>query len=79
MRRQEFFQLKRKQGTNKIEMNNLLDKELKALVITMLTRIKNKRIDGHNENFNKEAEKNYIYIYKDNSEVKNKVSLVTQW
>lgn len=45
-------------------MNNLLDKELKALVITMLTKL-DKRIDGHNENFNKEAEKNtYIYIYK---------------
>lgn len=42
-------------------MNNLLDKELKALVITMLTKL-DKRIDGHNENFNKEAEK-IIYIY----------------
>lgn len=43
-------------------MNNLLDKELKALVITMLTKL-DKRIDGHNENFNKEAEKKlYIYI-----------------
>ena len=39
--------------TNETEISNLPDKEFKALVIKMLTEL-GKRIDEHNENFNKE-------------------------
>ena len=42
--------------TNEREINNLLDKEYKTSVIRMLTN-PGKRIDEHNENFNKELEK----------------------
>ena len=41
--------------TNETEINNLLDKEFKALVRRMLTEL-GKRLDKHNENFNKELE-----------------------
>ena len=37
------------------QINNLLDKEFKALIIWMLTEL-GKRIDEHSENFNKELE-----------------------
>ena len=40
---------------NKTEINNLLDKEFKALVIKILTKLE-KRIDVHSEHFNKEQE-----------------------
>ena len=39
---------------NKTEINNLPDKEFKALMIRMLTELR-KRIDEHSENFNKEV------------------------
>ena len=44
-----------KNNTNEREINNLLDKEFKALVIRMLTE-SGKRTDEHSENFNKELE-----------------------
>ena len=51
---------------NETEVNNLLDRELKALVIKVLTEL-GKRIDVHSENFNKELEN----IKKTQSEMKN--------
>ena len=41
--------------TNETEINNLLDKEFKALVVRMLTEL-GKRIDEHSENFDEELE-----------------------
>ena len=41
--------------TNETKINNLPDKEIKALVIRMLNELW-KRIDEHNENFNAELE-----------------------
>ena len=41
--------------TNKTEINNLPDKEFKALIIRMLTEL-GKIMDEHNENLNKELE-----------------------
>ena len=40
---------------NKMKINNLLDKEFKAMVIKMLTELR-RRMDEHSENFNKEIE-----------------------
>lgn len=37
------------------QMNNLLDKDLKAVVLKMLTELR-KRMDKHSENSNKELE-----------------------
>ena len=45
--------------SNKTEINNLADKEFKAIAIRMLTE-QGKRIDEHGENFNKELE--YIFL-----------------
>ena len=48
--------------------DNLPDKEFKTIVVRILTKVK-KRIDEHNENFNKKLE----YIKKDKSEPKNSI------
>lgn len=40
---------------NEMEMNNLPDKELKVIVIEMLTKLW-RILDEHSENFNKEVE-----------------------
>ena len=42
-------------ATNETEINDLLNKEFKALVIDRLTEL-GKRIDEHNENFNREQQ-----------------------
>ena len=44
-----------KNTTDETEINNLPDKEFKALVLRMLTEL-GKRIDKHSENLNKELE-----------------------
>ena len=44
-----------KNTTDETEINNLPDKECKALVLRMLTEL-GKSIDEHSENFNKELE-----------------------
>ena len=50
------FQIKEeKKYPNETEINNSHDKEFKATVIRRVTEL-GKRIDGHNENFNKELE-----------------------
>ena len=41
--------------TSETEINNLLDKEPKTLVIRILTKL-GKRIDGHSEDFNEKFE-----------------------
>ena len=75
MRRQRnLFQLKEQEKTpdkttNKTEINNLPDKEFKALVIRILTEL-GKRIDEHSKNFSKELE----YIKKNQSELKNTIT-----
>ena len=51
------------------QINNLPDKEFKALVIRMLMELR-KRIDKHSENFNKEPEN----IKKKKSEMKNTIT-----
>ena len=48
------------------QISNILDKEIKALVIGMLTEL-GKRIDENSENFNKELEN----IKKNQSELRN--------
>lgn len=45
---------------NKMKINNLLDKEFKAMVIKMLTELR-RRMDEHSENFNKEIENTRKY------------------
>ena len=55
--------------TKKTQINNLPDKEFKALVIRMLTEL-GKRIDKHSENFNQELEN----IKKNQSELKNTIT-----
>ena len=50
---------------NKQQIKNISDKELKALVIKILTEIE-KRIHEHSENFNKELEN----VKKTQSEMK---------
>ena len=44
-----------KKTTNETEINNLLDKEPKTLVIRILTKL-GKRIDEHSEDFNEKLE-----------------------
>lgn len=44
-----------KKTTNETEINNLLDKEPKTLVIRILTKL-GKRIDKHSEDFNEKLE-----------------------
>ena len=44
-----------KKTTNETEINNLLDKEPKKLVIRILTKL-GKRIDKHSEDFNEKLE-----------------------
>ena len=55
--------------TNKTEINNLPDKEFKALIIKMLTG-PGKSKDKHSENFNKELEN----IKRKQSELKNTIT-----
>ena len=55
----------KKKKTNETEINNLPDKEFKALVIRTLTELV-KRIDKYNDSFNKELE-----IFKKEPELKN--------
>ena len=58
MRKRHFFfkwKNKKKNPEKTNENDNLPDKELKALVIRMLTEL-GKRIDEHSKNFNKEVE-----------------------
>ena len=43
-----------------MKINNLLDKEFKAMVIKMLTELR-RRMDEHSENFNKEIENTRKY------------------
>ena len=75
MRRQRnLFQMKEQEKTpekttNETEINNLPDKEFKALVIRMLTAL-GKRKDKHCEYFNKELEN----IKKNQSELKNTIT-----
>ena len=52
MRRQE---KKSEKPTKETEINNLLDKYFKALVIRVLTE-QGKRVEEYSENFNKELE-----------------------
>ena len=51
-----------------MEINNLLDKELKVMVIKMLTELR-RRMNEHNENFNKETEN----IRKNQTEIINEL------
>ena len=51
---------------NETGINNLLDEESKELVIWMLTEL-GKRIDEHNDNFNKE-------LIKTQSKIKNSIA-----
>ena len=44
---------------NEMEISNLPDKELKVMVIKMLTKCM-RRMEEHSENFNNELEKNPI-------------------
>ena len=67
MRRQKNkFQMKEQDKTsenvlNEMETNNGPEKEFKVMVIRIPTRLR--RMDEHNENFNKEIEKKKKYIY----------------
>ena len=54
---------------NETKVNNLSDKELKALVIRMLSELGD-GIDEHSENFNKELEN----IKKNQSKMKNTIT-----
>ena len=64
------FQLKKQEKpTTETEINNLPDKKFKALVIRMLTELRN-RIEEHSENFNKELEN----IKETQLEIKNTVT-----
>ena len=62
-------QEKTPEKNNETEINNSPDKEFKALVIKMLTELE-RRIDVHNEKFNKELEN----IKKTQSEMKNSIA-----
>ena len=44
-----------RKNANETEINNLLDKEFKALIVRKLLEVE-KRIDEHSESFNKEIE-----------------------
>ena len=52
-------------NANKMEINNLLHKEFKAIIIKMLTKLK--KIEKQSENTNKKLEN----ILKNQSELKN--------
>ena len=58
-RQKNMFQMKKQDKTpeklSKMKISNRLDKELKVMIIKMLTEHR-RRMDEHSENFNKELE-----------------------
>lgn len=48
---------------NETDISNLTDKEFKVIVLKVLTEFREKMMNKHSENFNKEIEKNQTVVF----------------